>query len=246
MNLYNTRSLQWSDQQISPTCQHGLVVCGYTDGPQNNWMITQYINISRTGVTELLLNATFSAATSSTCTGVCTDSVKIRTFPTNEANEVSRNNTSSYSGNVASLEHIVDEEPAPERNLFQIPMSGSSTGLYLAVVDPSPGTCVGIFRLALFYYICPEQVVNLVEYPETISPTLTSDSDVFLAATCVNNAVLTSVNNKLECSRRGQWKANNAACSCMEGYYLFSDSSCDSRCSEQLIPPSLYSYTNKI
>ena len=79
-----------------------------------------------------------------------------------------------------------------------------------------------------------------MKYLETISPTLTSDSDVFLAATCVDNAVLTSVDNQLECSRRGQWEANNAMCSCMEGYYLLSDNSCDGRCSEQLIPPSLY------
>ena len=198
-------------------------------------MITQYINISRTGVTELLLNATFSASISSACSGVCTDSVKIRIFPTNEPNEVSRNDTSSYSGNLASLEHIVDDEPVTERNLVQIPISGSSTGLYLAVVDPSPGTCISISRLALFYYVCPEQVVNLVKYPETISPTLTSHSDVFLAATCVDNAMLTSVDNQLKCSQRGRWEANNAMCSCMEGYYLSIDDSCDGRCSEQLI-----------
>ena len=150
-----TRSLQWSDQAQSLTCKHGLFVCGYTEGLQNNWMITQYINISRTGVTELLLNTTFSAATSSECSGVCNDNVRIRIFPTNEPNEVSRNDTSSYGGIIAALEHIMDDEPVTERNLVQIPMSGSSTGLYLAVVDLYPGTCVSISRLALFYYVCP-------------------------------------------------------------------------------------------
>ena len=197
-------------------------------------MITQYINISRSGVTELLLNATFSAVTSSECSGVCTDSVRIRIYPTNEPNEIGRNDTSSYGGVLASLEHIVEEEPVTERNLVQIPISGSSTGLYLAVVDPPPGTCISIARLALFYYVCPEQMMNLVKYPETISPTLTSDSDIFLMATCVDNAVLTSVNNQLECSRRGRWEANNVVCSCMEGHYLPLDGCCEGEHLRQL------------
>ena len=128
-------------------------MCGYVQGPQNNWMITQYINISRTGVTELLLNTTFSTLTSSACSGTCTDSVRIRIFPTNEPNEVSRTDASSYGEVLASLEHIMDDETVTERNLVQIPISGSSTGLYLAVVDPSPGTCVSISRLDLFCYI---------------------------------------------------------------------------------------------
>ena len=130
----------------------------------------------------------------------------------------------------------MDDEPVTEKLLVQIPISGSSTGLYLAVVDSSPGTCISISRLALFYYVCPEQVVNLVKYPETIFPTLISDSDLFLGTTYMDNAILTSVDNELECSRRGRWEANNVVCSCMEGYYLLGDSSCEGRCSEKLIP----------
>ena len=219
--------MQWIDQSQSATCQHSLGVCGYQDGEQNNWMITQYINISTNGVSELLLNATFSAATSSACNGVCTDSARIRIFETNEPDELGRNNTSNYGGNLASLEHIMDENPVQRLNLVQIPISGSYTGLYLAVIDPPPGTCIFITRLALFYYICPKQVVNLVKYPETISPTLASNSDIFLEANCVDNAVLISHDDELECSRRGRWETNDVVCSCREGYYLFNDTSCE-------------------
>ena len=187
-------------------------------------MITQYINISRTGVTELLLNATFSAATSSACNGVCTDSVRIKILETNEPDEFARNDTSNYNETVASLEHFMDQNPVQNLDLVQIPISGSYTGIYLAVVDPSPGTCISISRLALYYYICPKQVVNLVKYPETISPTLASDSDVFLEANCVDNAVLIACNDKLECSRRGQWEINDLICKCMKGHYFLSES----------------------
>ena len=192
-------------------------------------MITQYINISRTGVTELLLNATFSAATSSQCDGLCSNFVRIRIFQTNEPDELGRNDTSTYGGNVASLEHITEQDPVPNLDLVQIPISGLSTGLYLAVVDVPPGTCISISRLALYYYICPEQVVNLVKYPETISPALNSDSDVLLEATCVDNAVLSSSESRLECSQRGRWKKHDIVCSCVQGHYLFNDFSCEGK-----------------
>ena len=225
--------IQWVDNSQSLTCKHSLLVCGYLDGPQNNWMITQYINISRTGVTELLLNATFSAATSSACNGVCSDSVRIRLFETNEPNEVARNDTSNYNGNVASLKHSMDQNPVQNSDLVQIPISGSYTGLYVAVLDPSPGTCISISRFALFYYICPEQVLNLVKYPEAISPTLTNDSQVFLETNCVDNAMLITGDDQLECSQRGQWETNNFVCTCIKGHY-FSNDNCEGKHPDKL------------
>ena len=139
-----------------------------------------------------------------------------------------RNDKSSYGGNLAQLEHVMDQVPVQRSDPVPIPISGSSTGLYLAIVDPPPGSCTSITRLALYYYVCPEQVVNLVKYPETISPTLISTSDVLLEATCVDNAVLTSADSEIECSRRGQWETiNRVVCSCMEGHYFSNDSSCE-------------------
>ena len=224
--MYIFVCMQWADLSQSFTCKHSLFVCGYAEGQQNNWMITQYINISRSGVTELILNATFSAATSSACDDACSNSVRIRVFQSNEPDENGRNNTANYNGNVASLEHIMDQNPEQSLDLVQIPISGSYTGLYLAVIDPPPGTCFSISRLVVFYYICPQQMVNLVKYPETISPTLDSSSDVFLDANCVDHSVLTSDDNELQCSRRGRWETNDVTCSCMEGHY-FSNDSCE-------------------
>ena len=217
--------LQWTDLRPSLTCKHALLVCGYQDGAQNNWMITQYINISRTGVTELLLNATFSAATSQACNGFCTDSVRIRMFEANEPDEVARNDTTNYGGNVAFLEHFMDQNPVQNLDLLQIPINGFYTGLYLAVLDLPPGTCISISCLALFYYICPEQMVNLVKYPETISLTLLSDSDVFMEPSCVDNAEFVFGDDQLECSQRGRWEINDCVCNCMEGHYFLSDNS---------------------
>ena len=68
-----------------------------------------------------------------------------------------------------------------------------------------------------------------MKYQETISPALTRDSNVVLEANCVDNAVLISIDNELECGRRGQWEMNSVECSCTEGYYLFNDSFCEGR-----------------
>ena len=227
--VYSCDCIQWADLSQSRTCEHNLLVCGFLDGEQNNWMITQYINISRTGVTELILNATFFPGTGAQCDGVCNDSARIRIFETNETDELGRSNTTNYNGNVATLKHVMDQNPVRSVELEQIPISGAYTGLYFAVVDLPPGTCVAISRLALYYYVCPEQMVDLVEYPETISPSLTSDSDVFLEANCVDNAVLTSAKSDLQCSQRGRWETNGVACSCLQGYYLFNNSFCEGK-----------------
>ena len=216
--------MQWADLKQNLTCEHQFVVCGYMEEEQNNWMITQYINISRTGVTELLLNATmYLPVNRFDCRGLCSDSVKIRVFQTNGPDELGRNVTSNYNGNVASLE-ATNPRTVESVDLVPIPISGLYSGLYLAIVDAPPGTCVDISRLALYYYVCPEQVVNLVKYPETVSPSLTSDFDVLLVANCADNAILSSSNDELQCSRRGRWKINDVVCSCIKGHYFSSDS----------------------
>ena len=80
--------------------------CFYDLDPQNNWLITQYINISDAAVTDINLMVTFSTGNSFTCTGSCMQSVPIRIYWTNTVNETERNNTSSYDGVVGRLNHI--------------------------------------------------------------------------------------------------------------------------------------------
>ena len=223
--LNYTFNMQWRDYSQSLRCLHHLAVCSCTSERENdNWMITQYINISRTGVTELILNATLK---SNTCSSY--NLLRVRTFQTNEPDELGRRNVSYYNGNVAFLEGYADESISPNLNLISIPISPSTTGIYLAILDTPPGTCVSILRLALYYYVCPEQVVNLVKYPETISPTFTSSHGVFVEASCVDNAVLTSANSLLDCNSRGRWEAIGVACRCMEGHYFSNNNFCEGK-----------------
>ena len=186
-------------------------------------MVTQYVNISRTGVTELVLNVTFFAVTGSKCVGTCSESLGIRMYATSVIDEEGRSNPENFSANLASLVHTQGGS-AQEFVSHKLPINSTHTGLYLAIVDPPPGSCVGLTQITLFYYICHEQELDLVKYPEVIAPTSIHIDDVAVPAVCSENAVLTSPIKFVECKYRGKWDSNNVVCECMEGYF-FNESS---------------------
>ena len=205
---------QWVDNKRSTTCLHELTVCSYSDKAQNNWMVTQYINISKTGVTELVLNVSYYS--SERCR-ICSELLEIRTFETSYPDEEGRSIPNSYLENQTVQLHI--QQGADEQLTSQaIPISGSSTGLYLAVVDLPPGACLTITRLVLFYYVCPEQELNLVIYPEVIAPTSMHANSIQVSVACLENAVFASQTQSVECKFQGRWDSNNVSCECAEGY----------------------------
>ena len=155
-------SLQWIDTANSGDflgsgdllCEHGLTVCSCGSKVQTNWMITNYINISRTDITELVLNVTLAKSATCMCDDAhnCNQAVRIRIFETSEPNETNRLSNTSYSVDLANVSTM--------KKSVKIPVSAAFTGLYLAVVDTPPGACLTITRLVLYYYIFPEEVVN--------------------------------------------------------------------------------------
>ena len=211
--------LQWIDrEQSNTTCLHQLTVCDYLNGSQNNWMVTQYINISKLGVTELVLNVTFNNVQN--CTGNCSEFLEIRTYETDFPDERNRSIPNRYLNNLAVQLRIQPGTNEQFTSLL-ISINDSSRGLYLAVVDPPPGTCVTITRMVLFYYVCPEQELNLVMYLETIAPTsMNANSSSQVSAACLENAVFASQIQSVECEFQGKWDSNNVSCECRGGYFL--------------------------
>ena len=211
--------LQWVDkEQSTNSCLHELAVCGYLHRFQNNWMITQYINISKLGITELVLNVSYYS--SENCTGNCTEFLSIKTYEIYFPDEEGRRIPNKYSANPTVQLHIQPGTNEQFTSLL-IPISGTSRGLYLAVVDSHPGACVTITRMVLFYYVCPEQELNLIVYPEIIAPTsMNANSSSQVSPACLENAVFASQNQLVECNFQGKWDSNNAICECREGYFL--------------------------
>ena len=208
---------QWVDRKQSNTCLHELTVCGYLEGPQNNWMVTQYINLGKIGVTELVLNLSYYSIEN--CTGNCSEFLQIRTYEIYFPDEEGRRIPNKYSKNPA-IQLDIQQGTREQFASLAIPINGSSTGLYLSVADSPPGACLTITRMVLFYYVCPEQEVNLVIYPEVTAPTSMSASSIKVYAACAENAVFASPIQSVECKLQGRWASNNISCECVEGYFF--------------------------
>ena len=155
--------------------------------------------------------------------------LEIRSYETNDLDEGGRSDPASYTtADLPTLSFALGEM---QQDISQeIPVSGSSTGLYLAIVAPSSQNCVTISRIALFYYVCPEQVVNLVKYPEVVAPDSRDVLDTAIVqGTCVDNAEPSpsSLPQTMECISQGLWASNsvNVSCKCEEGFFETSKNS---------------------
>ena len=207
--------LQWVDNKQTDECLHRFLACDPNNKPQDNWMITQYINITESEVEELTVNITFSSVLSSDACANCMQSFFIYWYETDDIDEIGRVNRSFYTNTGASIYHRQSNVSHESTNEL---ISISSKGMYLAVVDR--GSCTLITRISVFYYVCPYQVVNMVVYPETVSPPSNGNSEDRTAiATCVDNASpVSGGSTNLECDSRGIWKLTSISCSCDPGY----------------------------
>ena len=192
--------------------------CYFTFGPQNNWLITQYINISNPDVTDLNVNATFATNVgSSECTGSCVQSVPIHFYWTNTLNNTERIDTSNYGDAAARLLHIGNNGMRESASLVT-PVSAGFNGMYLALVDE--GTCVFMNRLVVSYTVCPAQNLDLISYPQTVAPTINNVADKLVPVSCVEGASSIEAVS-LQCNIGGLWGSmGTTVCQCDPGYQL--------------------------
>ena len=207
--------MQWRDNSQTNDCLHSFFVCDPDNKPQDNWMITQYINITDDGVNELTINMTFSTAQPVGQCPNCEQSFFVYLYETNVIDETGRVNQSFYMNTGARFFHTIGDVPQESDNSD---ISVSSKGLYLSVIDT--GSCTLINRISVFYYVCPYQVVNMVVYPETVSPPSSGNfEDRTAIATCIDNASpVSGGSTNLECDSGGIWKTSDISCICDPGY----------------------------
>ena len=177
--------------------------------PQNNWLITQYINVSDSNVHRVTLNATFTV---SNCAS-CPTSFRVFILQTDQVNETLRNDISSCTFTGIRLFHLLENSQLISSASHNIDIS--SSGFYLAIVDD--GSCVVMSRLVIYYNICPGQVNNSIIYPETIALT----GMKVVNGSCIDNAGPTS-DLQLTCRLSGLWVTNTKSCTCNPGYEFIS------------------------
>ena len=205
-------------------------MCGFSEGAQENWLITQHINTvlpgggggggERLRKVTVVFNGTLNGCDISR---QCRQSFELYKWETSAIDRNGATNTSNYL-------RVGRVSPTDTRGVMSFVDShdielGTTGGFYLGVVDLS--TCVTLTRILVLYYVCPEETSELISRPEAIeSQSLEGSRSV--EGECVENSSTESGTNPiLICGPRGQWSVIKP-CLCNPGYQL--DSSQD-KCS---------------
>ena len=194
---------------------HQINVCatkipGSSSSIQRNWLITQYINISEPGISQLRVNVTFSSNLQCSNQQCGQQPFGLWTYETDEPDEMNRGNVTYYSYANVRLIHTAVDGATTDSEMFAV----SSSGLYVAILDE--GSCTVLNRIVIFYNVCPYQILNKAVYPETVAPQGNFDPDKNVNATCIDNAN-PIYNMNLRCRILGEW-IGSASCECNPGY----------------------------
>ena len=176
---------QWS-QSSNEVCRQSVTVCGFEEGVQNNWLITQYISRTVNGV----LLPQVSVQVEFELTG-CTTLMCQRTFVLNEYETSTENSTTARdTRNYQLVTRVATEDDTGltrQNQTREINFESEESGFYVAIVDET--TCVAVTRIIVFYNVCPEENEELVMHPETIAPIVERTSiPIEVTAECVAGA----------------------------------------------------------
>ena len=186
--------------------------CFYNRGTQNNWLVTQHINTTVNGgaLTQVVVKLNFSLNGCLTG-GSCQQSFQLQIYETPNINSSSSLITANYA---TSIRVAVGSNPTGnvvETTDVLVPLGGSG-GMYLAAQDT--GTCVSISRLTVFYYVCPQQVLGFISYPQTVA-----SNGLITQLVCAPGAsVVQQPQASCASGNQGVWGPPSGSCSCSPGY----------------------------
>ena len=196
-------------------------MCGFEEGDQDNWLITQYIstvvNGTRLPQVRVLLEYELTD-----CIGVlCQRTFDLLVYETSTEDNTMARNTSNYRPAMT----FAPQDVAMQNSTANVDLTGNADGFYLALRDQT--TCVLVSRVLVFYNVCPGGTVDLVMRPETLAPrfetgTVLSSS---VAAECVEGARPENGEGaQLECFQGGTWfPVPGSGCVCGEGFSAAED-----------------------
>ena len=200
-------------------------VCGFFEGPQNNWLITQYIS-RRVGdvlLPQVSVQVVFEFRG-------CDDLACQRTFVVNIYETSTEDSTiARETDNYRLVSRVASDDDTgltPLNQTREIDFSTAAEGFYIAIRDET--TCIELQRLTVFYNVCPGGPGDLVMRPETIAPPIGRMSQPLeVTAQCVEGASPDGEGEvRLNCNQGGVWNAiAGSGCSCDPGF----DTSADRR-----------------
>ena len=205
--------MQWA-RVGNKTCRQTPASCAFSLGKQNNWMITQHINTTINGVAlnqsgSIVVRVSFTLYG---CLSSCQQSFLLNLYETPNITVTNSLNVTKYSTFTNS---IVEISQNPTGNVSQIkdvpvPLTGKG-GMYLGIQDT--GSCVSINRLTVYYYVCPQQKVDLMIYPQTVA-----NGPVVKLLCTTGASIMSQQSPQARCGRLGMWGSPIGGCVCSLGY----------------------------
>ena len=198
-----------------------MIICGFSVGPQNNWLITQYIS-RRVGdvlLPQVSVQVVFGPLR---CGGMtCQRRFVINMYETStEMSTIARE-----TGNYQQVSRVVSNDTMTSQNQTrEVDFSTDAEGFYIAIMDE--GTCIVLQRLVVFYNVCPGGPGDLVMRPETIAPPIGHNSQPLeVTAQCVEGASpIGGGEVRLNCNQGGEWTIiSGSGCSCDLGFNMSTD-----------------------
>ena len=224
--------MQWIQQTGSP-CQQTVLVCGFGQGPQSNWLIFQHISRQLpdgklldyvTAQFEVQLNGCDESRQ-------CRQSFDAYRWATSTPGLAAARNIDNYQ--LVQRVNPGDTSGTVRMNVsVTIDLrSSTETGVYIAAVDLS--TCVIIHRVLVFYYVCPADSSNLITRPETVAPLNGVPGE------CAENSSVSGLVGKplAFCTATGTWYIISG-CECNPGFQGVSQNMIVTSCSGTIVKGS--------
>ena len=191
-----------------------MTACGFRDGVQDNWLITQFINRTTVDGTRLPQVSIQIEFEQEGCVEGCSRISSWHGYETSTINNATARDTSNY----VLINRLVPNEGIPQNQTRFLNFATNGSGFYLAIRDED--TCLAVTRVIVFYNVCPQETVEFMIRPEIISPRITTPSQEPLRVTgqCVGNASTESgATPILTCSPGGTWSVVSG-CQCNQGF----------------------------
>lgn len=207
-------------------CQQNMLTCTYRNGPQENWLVSQFIKYQDANEIFIEFSYRFSR-----CTPIpaCKDFVTLYRYDSDvQVSVTERIDTSRYTPLFG--DEVSSRLQPPPGATSQVSTTLDLTrpeprmkGFYLGIKDT--GTCGEVNRMTIHYNICPASQNELVVYPEVATPPKGGPDAVFQAQ-CVDNAHSTTsleINAFSGNSTCMDQVFGGARCECDGGYQIADD-----------------------
>ena len=192
-------------------------MCGFSEGAQENWLITQHISRELEDGQRLQKVTAQFQFTLNGCdvSRQCRQSFVVYKWQTSTIDREAARNTDNYDRVGLISTEITDGNVRATESLT-IELS-AERGFYLAVVDL--GTCISIHRILVFYYVCTAEISELIIRPAAIHVPDNSESALVNGECVENSSPQNGLNPVLRCGDKGQWQVV-IPCHCNPGYEL--------------------------